>query len=119
MAESGLLELRRAAPPIVLGQRRDAIRRETLRQQPGLQGAVADDPRITARAPGNFPLRRRAIDQRERRLQRIHVPERLATLEQSRVEVRYACRADLAFLDELHHGGPGVLDGRTRVRPVE
>ncbi len=118
-AEKRLLELPRAAPPIVLGQRRHALRREALRQQPGLHGAVADDPSVMTGTPGNLLLRGRAIDQRKRRLQRIHVPDRLATLEQSRVEVRYACRADLSLLDELHHCGPGILDRRTRVRPVE
>src|ERR1700736_2581699 len=118
-AEKRLLELRRTAPPIVLSQRRHALRHEILRQQPGLHGAVADDPRVMARTPGNLLLRRRTIDQRKRRLQRIHVPDRLATVEQYRVEVRYAYRADLSFLDELRNCGPGFLDGRTRVRPVE
>src|SRR5260370_18884413 len=118
-AETRLVELRRAAPPIVLGQRRHAFFRETLCQQTGLHGAVADDPSIMARTPGNVLLGRSAIDQRKRRLQRVHMPDRLAPLAESCVEVRYACRADLSLLDELHHFDPGILDPRTCVRPVE
>src|SRR3984893_18264102 len=118
-AEKRLLELRCASPPIVLGQRGHALRREALRQQSGLLAALADDPGIMARTPGYLLVRGHTIDRRKRRLQRVHVPDRLATLEQNRVEIRYACRADLSFFDELHHRGPGILDGRTCVRPVE
>src|SRR5260370_35982355 len=118
-AETRLVELRRAAPPIVLGPRRNAFVRETTSRQTGLHGAVADDPSIMARTPGNVLLGRSALDQRKRRLQRVHMPDRLAPLEQSCVEVRYACRADLSLLDQLHHFGPGILDARTRVRAGE
>src|SRR5260370_11847997 len=93
-AETRLVELRRAAPPIVLGQRRHALFRETLCQQTGLHGAVADDPSVMARTPGNVLLGRRAVDRRKRRLQRVHIPDRLPPPQQSWREVRYARPAD-------------------------
>src|SRR5258708_23956005 len=94
-AETRLLELRRAAPPIVLGQRRHAFFRETLCQQTGLHGAVADDAGIMARTPGNVLLGRRAIDQRKRRLQRVHMPDPPPPLAPSCLRVRYAPRPEL------------------------
>ena len=69
---------------------------------------------------GISALRRRAADQRERGLQRVHVPDGLAALEQRHVEVGDAGRAHLPLLHQPLHLGPGVLHRRAGlVGPVE
>jgi uncharacterized protein DUF4136 len=45
-------------------------------------------------------------DQGERRLQRVHVPDGVAPVEQAHIKVRDTGRADLSLLDELRHRGP-------------
>src|SRR5439155_20633210 len=119
-AEVRLLELGRAPPPVVLGEGPHSLCREAIRQQAGMHRAVADDARAAARAPGDLTLRSAAIDQRERRLKRIDMADRLAAIEQAHVEIGDPGRADLSFLDQLRYRRPRVLDSRTRlVRPVE
>src|SRR5207245_9572790 len=71
---------------------RSALGGEALGQKAGLHRAVADHPGVVARAPRDLPLQSRAIDQGERRLQRVHVPNRFRTVEQTHVEVRHAAR---------------------------
>ena len=119
--QSRLLELGRAAPPVIVGERRHAVGREGVRQQAGLHRAVADHAGVDgSRTTGSWSLAGRAVDQRERRLQRIDVPDRLAARQQVDVEIRHADRTHLAFLDELHHRRPGIFDRRAAlVRPVK
>ena len=87
LSEVRLLELRRLAPPVVLGQGGDAIGREALGQDAGLHGAVADDARVVALAPRNLVFTGRAIDERKRRLQRIDVPDGFAPVEERDIKV--------------------------------
>ena len=72
------------------------------------------------RAPGNHVRGRFAADHRKWRLQRIHVADALAAIEQLDVEIRYAGRAHFAFLDQPHHFVPRVFNRHAgRVRPVK
>ncbi len=115
-----LAEFRRPAAPIVGREARHPLRAEPVRQQPRLHRAVHDHPGAVRGAPGEFARRRLAADERERRLQRVHVADRLAALEQRHVEVRHARRPHFALLDEAHHRPPGVFHGRSRlVGPVK
>src|SRR2546429_528086 len=82
--------------------------------------AVHDHAGVVPGTPPNLVSRGLAPDQGEGRLQRIHVADRFAPLEQRDVEVRDARGPHFAFLDESHHRVPGVLHGRPRlVGPVK
>src|SRR5439155_19078345 len=83
----GLLELRRPPAPVVWRQRGDALGRETVREQARLHRAVADDAGAVLGAPRDLPGGRLPADQREGRLERVDVSERLAAGEQRDVEV--------------------------------
>ena len=73
-----------------------------------------------AGAPGNIAFRHRAIDQRKRRLQRIHVADRLAALHQIHVEIRNAPSANFSLAHQLRHRAPGILNAHAAVvGPVE
>ena len=72
------------------------------------------------RAPWDQLPGRITVDEREGRLQRIHVPDRLTPVEQRHVEVRDADGANLSFLDQPHDRVPRVFDRRARlVRPMK
>ena len=115
-----LAELHALASPIVASECRHASRGEPIGQEPRLHRAVTDDPGAALRAPWNLPLRGITADERERRLQRIDVPDRLTTRQQGHVEVRHADRAYFTFVDEPNHRCPGVVDrGPRLVRPME
>src|SRR2546425_1635891 len=119
-AQVRLLELHGATPPVVLSERGDTGPREAVRQEARLHRAVHDHAGVVPGTPRNLVSRGLAPDEGEGRLQRIHVAEHLAPLEQRDVEVRDARGPHVAFLDESHHRMPGVLHGRPRlVGPVE
>jgi len=99
-AEMRGLKVRRAPPPIVLRQRREAVGRETLGQQARLHRAVHDDTRLVPRTPRELAPGGGAVDHRKRRLERVDVTDGLASVEESRVEVRDADRADFSFFHE-------------------
>ena len=67
----------------------------------GLHQAASNDASAVARRIGSV-RRRRPVDQRERRLQRIDASDRLAARQQVDAEIRHADRAHLAFLDGCH-----------------
>ena len=60
-------------------------------------------------APGNFAGAGVAMNQRERRLQRIDVHDGFAPFQQRHVEIRNPGHADLAFFDQPH--GRGSVKG--------
>src|SRR5207253_2795246 len=96
-AQVRLLELRAATTPIIGGECGDSGGREALGEEARLHRTVHDDPRAVLRTPGDLALGGIATDQRERRLQRTHVPDRLAARQQRDIEVRHAHRADFAL----------------------
>jgi hypothetical protein len=81
--EVRLLEVGRAPAPVVGRHRGDALRAERVGEQARLHRAVNDDARAVLAAPRQLARRHVAPDQRERRLQRLHVTQRRASLEQS------------------------------------
>jgi hypothetical protein len=86
------------APPVIGRERGDAGATEALREYARLHRAVADDAGVVLGAPRNLALARLAPDQRERRLKRIHVTDRLAAREQVDVEIRDPSGPNLPFL---------------------
>jgi hypothetical protein len=76
------LEVRRSPPPVVLGHARDARWREALGENAGLHGAVADHPGPMLGTPWDLALAGVATNEREGRLQRIHVMDRLTSPQQ-------------------------------------
>src|SRR3954453_22668044 len=70
-------------------------------------------------APWNLGLERLSPDQRERWLQRVHVPDRLAAVQEVDAEVGNSDRSHLPLFHQLDHCCPGLLDGgASLVRPV-
>ena len=102
----GWLELCRVAPPVVGGERANAIGAEALRQQTRLHGAVADHAGLVARTPRDQVLGSLAVDQREVRLKRVDMPNGFAARQQIDVEVRHARRTNLSLAHEVGHRSP-------------
>ena len=114
------LEARGAAPPVVRWKAGEALRAETVCQKSRLHRAVADDTRAALQTPGNLARRDLATNQREWRLQRIHVTDLVAPLEQLHREVGNAAPSHLTLIDEAGDLAPRVIDRSSRfIGPVE
>jgi hypothetical protein len=96
-AEAWLLKFRAPAAPVIAGELRDTVGTEAVRQNPGLHRAITNDAGVVALAPGKELFCRCAIYERERWLQRIDVPDRLAPLEQLHIEIGDARRTNFSF----------------------
>ncbi|HYL21451.1 MAG TPA: DUF4332 domain-containing protein [Gemmatimonadales bacterium] len=111
-AQARRVKLRAATPPVIGSERGDSGGSETLGEEARLHRAVREDARSVRRAPGDLPSRDIATDERERRLERIDVPDRLASRQEPDIKVRHAHGPHLAFFGEPNQGLPGVLDRR-------
>src|SRR4029077_632954 len=76
--EVRLPELHAAAAPIIGRERGDSGGAEALGEDPRLHRTVGDDAVAVLGGPRDLPLRDVATDEREGRLQRVDVPDRLA-----------------------------------------
>jgi hypothetical protein len=74
-AQGRLIEIRRTPTPIIRGKSRDMLPAERFGQQTGLHRAVTDRPGMMPGTPGDLACGGLALDQRERRLQRIDMPD--------------------------------------------
>jgi hypothetical protein len=90
-AQVRLIELRRMPAPVIFGKSRDVLPAEGVGQQAGLHWTVADHAGVMPSTPGDFACGGLAVDQRERRLQRIDMPDGFASFEQRYVEIADTC----------------------------
>ena len=78
--------------------------------RPDCSGLYPMTPVPWAGTPGNLGFRGLPPDQRERRLQRIDVPDSLTALQQGHPEIGDADGPDLPLLHQPGHRFPGLLD---------
>ncbi len=110
-AEARVLEIGRAASPVLGGHGRHAVGGEGVRQDPRLHRAVDDDPRVVGARPWDHVRGTVAADEREGRLEGVDVLDHLGPVEKRDVEVGDADRTDLALVAEADHLGPRIFDG--------
>ena len=95
-----------ARTPVIGGQTGRARLAESAAQQARLHRAVDDDAGAVRLAPGNQIGGRAALDRGKRRLQAVHMPQRLRVLQLGQVMVRQPHRADLALALERQQRFP-------------
>lgn len=98
-AQVRFIEIKRPPPPIIFGNSCDVFPIERVGQQTGLHRALTDDPGVMLGTPWYLARSGLALDQRERRLQRIDMPNGFASFEQRHIEIADTSQSHFALLD--------------------